>query len=94
MHRFEVWAPLPKSVAVRVDNSVLPMHGPDKQGWWHLDVDEAGPGTDYCYLIDADETRYPDPRSPWQPYGVHGMSRVYDQNSFSWNFARFRLRAP
>jgi maltooligosyltrehalose trehalohydrolase len=66
------------------------MHGPDEQGWWHLDVDEAGPGTDYCYLIDGDETCSPDPRSQWQPHGVHGMSRVYDQNSFSWSDSKFR----
>ena len=25
---------------------------------------------------------YPDPRSLWQPNGVHGPSRVYDQKAF------------
>ena len=88
MHRFEVWAPLPKMVSVRVNDATLPMHGPDDNGWWHLD--QAVPGTDYCYLIDGDETCYPDPRSLWQPYGVHGMSRVYDQNSFLWTDAKFQ----
>ena len=52
MHRFEIWAPLPKKVEVRVQDAALPMQGPDDQGWWHLDVEEAGPGTDYCYLIE------------------------------------------
>jgi 1,4-alpha-glucan branching enzyme len=83
MHRFEVWAPLPKKVELRVNGSLLPMHGPDEQGWWHLDVDNSGPGADYCYLIDGDEKCYPDPRSQWQPNGVHGMSRLYSQDSFS-----------
>ena len=31
------------------------MQGPDEQGWWRLDVDEAGPGTDYGYMMDDDE---------------------------------------
>jgi maltooligosyltrehalose trehalohydrolase len=84
MHRFEVWAPLPKKVAVRVNGAALPMQGPDEQGWWRLDVDAAGAGADYGYLIEDDETCYPDPRSEWQPHGVHGMSRLYDQNSFAW----------
>jgi maltooligosyltrehalose trehalohydrolase len=90
MHRFEVWAPLPKKVAVRVNSVNLPMHGPDEQGWWRLDVDDAGAATDYCYLIDDDGKCYPDPRSLWQPHGVHGMSRLYDQDSFTWSDAKFR----
>ncbi len=55
MHRFEVWAPLPKKVAVSVNGALRPMQGPDEQGWWRLEVDEAGAGTDYGYLIDDDE---------------------------------------
>jgi len=90
MHRFEVWAPLPRMVSVRVNDAIHPMHGPEDHGWWRLDLDEAVPGTDYCYLIAGDETCYPDPRSLWQPYGVHGMSRVYDQNSFLWTDAKFQ----
>ncbi len=90
MHRFEVWAPLPKKVAIRVNESIVPMQGPDEQGWWHLDVDEAGLGTDYAYRVDDDETCYPDPRSQWQPLGVHGMSRLYDQNAFEWSDAGFQ----
>src|SRR6266852_2402760 len=94
MHRFEIWAPLPNKVAVRVNDTenaiVRPMNGPDDQGWWHLDVEEAGPGSDYCFLIDDDSTCYPDPRSQWQPPGVHGMSRVYDQSTFQWTDAFFR----
>jgi len=100
MHCFEVWAPLPKKVAVSVNGTVppmqgppmqgRPMRGPDEQGWWRLEVDEAGAGSDYGYLIDDDERLYPDPRSEWQPDGVHGLSRLYDQNSFAWNDAGFQ----
>ena len=41
MHRFEVWAPLAKSMAVGVNDVALPMRGPDNQGWWRLDVSDA-----------------------------------------------------
>ena len=33
------------------------------------------PGTDYAFLLDDDEPALPDPRSRWQPDGVHGPSR-------------------
>ena len=49
-----------------------------------------GPGTDYGFLLNDDEKCYPDPRSQWQPHGVHGMSRIYDQNSFVWGDANFQ----
>jgi maltooligosyltrehalose trehalohydrolase len=90
MHRFEVWAPLAAKMAVEVNGDPLPMHGPDKQGWWRLDVNEAGAGTDYGYVIGDDKKSYPDPRSLWQPNGVHGLSRVYDQNAFRWSDEMFQ----
>jgi maltooligosyltrehalose trehalohydrolase len=90
MRRFEVWAPLPNKVAFRANESTQPMQGPDEQGWWHLDVQEASPSTDYGFLLDDDEKCYPDPRSQWQPHGVHGMSRLYDQNAFEWSDAGFQ----
>jgi maltooligosyltrehalose trehalohydrolase len=90
MHRFEVWAPLPRKVALQVNESTLSMQGPDEEGWWRLYADDAGPGTDYCYRLDNDETCYPDPRSQWQPHGVHEMSRLYDQNAFTWSDAGFQ----
>ena len=92
MHRFEVWAPLPKKVAVRVSGKTLPMLGPDDQGWWRQDVEEAATGTDYCFLIDDDEKGYPDPRSLWQPQGVHGASRIYEQHAFAWSDEKFQPR--
>ena len=92
MHRFEVWAPLPAKVAVRVGEDTWPMQGPDDQGWWRLDVEEASAGTDYCFLIDDDVKGYPDPRSLRQPDGVHGVSQVYDQRAFVWSDETFQPR--
>lgn len=90
MHQFEVWAPLAKAISVQIDGQPHPMNGPDGQGWWRLKVDSAGPGTDYGFLVDEDSTPYPDPRSQWQPHGVHGLSRVYDQAAFHWTDRRFQ----
>jgi maltooligosyltrehalose trehalohydrolase len=90
MHQFEVWAPLAKAVSVQLDGQPHPMNGPDDQGWWRLKVEAAGPGTDYAYLIDQDRTPYPDPQSRWQPSGVHGLSRVYDQSAFEWRDRQFQ----
>jgi len=92
MYRFEIWAPQARKMAVKVNDATLPMQGPDEQGWWRLEIDKAGAGVDYGYLIDDDETLYSDPRSQSQPNGVHGMSRLYDQKSFAWNDAR--VQAP
>jgi maltooligosyltrehalose trehalohydrolase len=90
MHRFAIWAPRAISMAVSIGGIAHPMHGPDEQGWWQLESSQAGAGTDYGFLIDQDETVYPDPRSQSQPYGVHGLSRVYDQSRFAWTDAAFQ----
>ncbi len=92
MHRFEVWAPLAKQMAVKVNDAALSMQGPDEHGWWRIDVDQARHGTDYGYLVDQGGTCYPDPRSPCQPKGVHGMSRVYDHSEFGWTDGGFQPR--
>ncbi|KAA6461177.1 malto-oligosyltrehalose trehalohydrolase [Acidobacteria bacterium AB60] len=90
MHRFVVWAPLAKKMAVQVADSRYAMTGPDDHGWWRVDVDSAAPGMDYGFVIDDDDRAYPDPCSLWQPNGVHALSRVYDQGAFSWADAGFR----
>jgi maltooligosyltrehalose trehalohydrolase len=54
-------------------------------GWWHADVEEAHHGSDYGFLLDDDPKPYPDPRSEWQPNGVHGLSRVLDHSQFIWS---------
>jgi maltooligosyltrehalose trehalohydrolase len=90
MHRFEVWAPLAKSVSVKIADTAIAMAGPDGQGWWRVKVDSAGPGTDYGYLIDNDPKPYPDPRSEGQPNGVHGLSRLYDHSTFQWSDDKFQ----
>ena len=39
---------------------------------------------DYAFVLDGDEPALPDPRSAWQPHGVHGPSRTFDPAAFAW----------
>lgn len=90
MHGFEVWAPNARKLTLSVAGTVRAMEGPDDRGWWRLDVDDVEAGTDYGYLVDDDAKLYPDPRSAWQPKGVHGVSRIYDQDAFAWSDTSFQ----
>jgi maltooligosyltrehalose trehalohydrolase len=92
MHVFEVWAPLAESIGVLANGNLISMIGPDEDGWWNAAVDSATYGTDYGFLIGTDETAYPDPRSQWQPNGVHALSRVYDQSVFRWTDQGFQAK--
>lgn len=90
MHKFTVWAPDAKKMAVKIGDALYPMNGPDESGWWNASVEAAGSGTDYGFVLEDDPTPYPDPRGLWQPQGVHGPSRVYDHDAFVWNDNRWQ----
>lgn len=85
MHTFGVWAPKAKKMSLKWRGGELPMGGPNKRGWWTLDVEEAGCGDDYSFLLNDDPTAYPDPRGLRQPNGVHGPSRIYSHDDFEWH---------
>ncbi|MFS8100719.1 malto-oligosyltrehalose trehalohydrolase [Lentzea alba] len=84
---FSVWAPTLESVHVRVDGFD---HEMKRDGdWWYSDV-ESPEGTDYAFVIEG--KAYPDPRSLWQPNGVHEASRVY-AHDFEWTDSAWTGRA-
>ena len=93
---FEVWAPkAAKNVTLHLQTKV---DGPSTQhaltvsprsGWWSVKVPEAKAGDLYTYSIDGGEPR-PDPRSAYQPQGVHGPSAVVDHDSYKWQHADWR----
>ncbi len=83
---FRVWAPRAERVDVVLGEARHPMDGPDGVGWFEAEVDGPRPGDDYAYSLDGGDPR-PDPRSPWQPHGVHGPSRLVDQSAFVWSDA-------
>ena len=90
MHVFEVWAPRARALAVRIGGEDHPMQ-PAGGGWWKCRVESAGPGTDYSFVVDGGDP-LPDPRSQYQPNGVHGPSRLIDRDAFKWTDASWQAR--
>jgi maltooligosyltrehalose trehalohydrolase len=86
MTTLRVWAPLPETVEVETDGARTPLT-PAGDGWWTAEI--GGHGTDYALVLDGGDPR-PDPRSAWQPHGVHGPSRVVDHDAFAWTDAQWR----
>lgn len=82
MRRFSVWAPFPKKVELQLNQKIFPMNR-DDDGWWNAEISEAKIGDDYGFVLDG-AGPFPDPQSPFQPNGVHKLSRLVDQNTFHW----------
>ncbi len=78
-----VWAPCPSQVELACGERVVPMSRGDG-GWWSVDAPFVEHGVDYAFLVDG-EGPLPDPRSAWQPEGVHGPSRWLDHERFEWS---------
>lgn len=76
-----VWAPNASAVDLVIGDARVPM---TRSGaWWETDR-ALPPGTDYAFSLDGGPGR-PDPRSAWQPAGVHGPSRVFDAAEHDWS---------
>jgi maltooligosyltrehalose trehalohydrolase len=79
-----VWAPKAGRVEVVTgDGARLPMTGPDERSRWTATLDDAAAGDTYSFSLDGGPPR-PDPRSPFQPTGVHGPSALVDHDAFGW----------
>ena len=70
---FHVWAPNAKSVDLVLGEQRFALE-PLADGYWQTDV-AADARRGYRYSIDG-AVPVPDPRSRWQPEGVHGASHV------------------
>ncbi|MFY1576106.1 malto-oligosyltrehalose trehalohydrolase [Verrucosispora sp. WMMD703] len=82
MTEFTVWAPEATRVRLHLPGAADHEMRAGRGGWWRVEVPDAG--TDYAFLLDDDDQPLPDPRSAWQPSGVHGPSRIYDHAAFGW----------
>jgi maltooligosyltrehalose trehalohydrolase len=82
---FRVWAPGARRLDVVLDGRRVAMTA-GEDGWWTAEAGGDGPGRDYAFAVDGG-TPLPDPRSPWQPQGVDGPSRVVDHAAFRWTDA-------
>jgi maltooligosyltrehalose trehalohydrolase len=72
-------------------NERVEMHRTER-GWWRADLSAELSHADYGFSVD-DGPPLPDPRSPFQPHGVHGLSRPVDHSAFVWRHTQFR-QAP
>jgi maltooligosyltrehalose trehalohydrolase len=70
---FSVWAPGAKSVELVAGGRRMALE-PLQNGYWQTDA-PIDPGEGYRYSIDG-AAAVPDPRSRWQPAGVHGASHL------------------
>ncbi len=77
---FSVWAPFAETVDLVTEhngaNRRTAMHR-EPDGYWRADVDAAVARGGYRYAVDG-QGPFPDPRSRWQPQGVHGASHLID----------------
>jgi maltooligosyltrehalose trehalohydrolase len=85
MSAIEIWAPRAKTVEILVGDRRIAATRDDR-GVWRAPA--PGHGIDYALSVDGGAPR-PDPRSRWQPHGVHGASRWYEPAP-----ARTDFRAP
>ncbi len=83
MRALRVWAPAAKRVQARVNDRLLNME-PEDGGWWRMENEATAAGADYAFVLDGGSP-LPDPRSAWQPYGVHGPSRIVDHGEYRWS---------
>jgi maltooligosyltrehalose trehalohydrolase len=88
VNRRKVWAPSAASVAMVTENKRVEMRR-GSGGWWHAELDPELARADYAFSLDGGPP-LPDPRSPSQPNGVHGMSRPVDHSNFEWRHAQWR----
>jgi maltooligosyltrehalose trehalohydrolase len=83
-----VWAPTARLVELVTRNRRVAMKAVDG-GWWEIELGRDVALEDYAFSLDGGAP-LPDPRSPWQPEGVHGWSRPISHGAFKWTDANWR----
>ena len=90
MISFRVWAPSANQIQLRINGDLYGMT-PADSGWWRAEIELAKISIDYGFVVDGSDP-LPDPRSPWQPSGIHGFSRTLDHGTFSWTDQRWHAK--
>jgi maltooligosyltrehalose trehalohydrolase len=81
MATLRVWAPYAQETVEADVAGARTVMDRGAGGWWYADMPGLGPGEDYAFVLDGADP-LPDPRSRWQPAGVHGPSRLV--GDFAW----------
>ena len=80
---FSVWAPSAQAVELVTGEDGAALKTEMRQhagGWWRAQVEDARASSGYRYAIDG-TAPIPDPRSRWQPGGVHGPSHLIESGT-------------
>jgi maltooligosyltrehalose trehalohydrolase len=72
--KLSVWAPFAKTVDLITPEDRVALQA-SALGEWQIDIDATALLGGYRYSIDGAQP-VPDPRSRWQPHGVHGASHL------------------
>jgi maltooligosyltrehalose trehalohydrolase len=83
MKQFDVWVPKAKRVELISGDQRIAMRS-TPNGHWQVEAE----AIEYAFSLDGGPP-LPDPRSHWQPHGVHGSSRVVNHSAFRWKHADF-----
>ena len=85
-----VWSPTAKQVECVVEGESVPLIRKG-HGWWAATCRRLCESERYSFQIDGGPP-LPDPRSPFQPDGVHGASCHVDHETFSWTDRHWQAR--
>lgn len=90
--RFRLWAPLARTVALKLHELelLLPMKAA-LRGWYEIEVSEARVGMRYSFVLD-DGKEVADPASRFQPHDVQGPSEIIDPRAYCWQDVGWRGR--
>lgn len=81
----QVWAPSANRVDAVIDDQRVSLQPHATRDAWWTTARQHKHGTRYGFLLDESDAMLPDPRSPWQPDGVFGLSAVVDHSLFGWS---------
>ncbi len=85
--KLRVWAPYAERLEALFDGTRLPLEAVG-DGYFEADCAHLAASADYFLSVDGGPNT-PDPRSRFQPAGVHGPSRWVDPATFSWTAPAF-----
>ncbi len=90
-----VWAPKAEAVNLKVPSKSLTLPLEEKDlGYWTLSTNAVTEGDDYLIELFGNETKeseiFPDPASLFQPDGVQGKSKAYNQQTYKWQHLNWK----
>jgi maltooligosyltrehalose trehalohydrolase len=88
---FSVWAPDKEAMTLHIVAPFEKEFEMEKDEWGYFSVHVNPAECEICYYFKPENHKdYPDPRSQYQPEGVHGPSQTVDHKKFEWHDDRWK----